>query len=232
MFAEPSEITVVLVHGGAVSKHMFDDMAPLLSARGFHVVCPDLPGHGDEVEQGPFTFDKSTEALKGLLEKLRQSGRTKIILVGVSLGGQAVLHLLSAHPLLANAAVVTGSAIHPPSEEAPWEMPRMPESPGWVAKIMADVGKMGMAAAEAVREEAFRFELSVSQQCPPVLVVVGEHDVAMARRDFDELYQKLREKNPQCEKSVLQDSWHNHPIDVPQSFTELVYDWISVIEFP
>lgn len=123
--------------------------------------------------------------------------------MGVSLGGQAVLHFLSRHPTLVDAAVESGATIQPPSDTVGWEMPHMPESEEWMSLIMEDVGKLGPGQAEAIQEQSLGFSLEVHDQCPPVLVAVGEQDVAMARRDAEHLHHQLREKNPQCRKTVL-----------------------------
>jgi pimeloyl-ACP methyl ester carboxylesterase len=108
-------------------------------------------------------------------------------------------------------------------------MPRMPDSEEWMNLIMEDVGKTGSEAAQALQAESFSFKLEVPENCPPVLVVIGEHDIAMACRDFDELHRRLWERNPQCEKLVLKGAWHNHPIEVPREFSGIILDWLLKI---
>lgn len=109
------KVSIILVHGGALSKRMYKDMEPILSAEGYHVVCPDLPGHGGSVHLGLFSFPASTDYLRSQAKKTREDPPIeKIVIVGVSLGGQAALHFLSQHPALADAAVVSGISIHPP----------------------------------------------------------------------------------------------------------------------
>lgn len=225
MAVRKETVSIVLVHGGALSGSMYKDMEPI-SAQGYRVLCPDLPGHGDSIHLGPFSFPASTDYLHSQAKKARDDlPNGKVVLVGVSLGGQAVFHFLSQHPTLADAAVVSGATIQPPSDDVGWEMPHMPDSGEWMSLIMADVGKLGPGAAEDIQKESLGFSLEVHDKFPPVLVVVGEHDVAMARRDFEGLYDRLHRANPKTEKMVLGGAWHNHPIDVPDRFSTLISDW-------
>ncbi|KAH7038357.1 Alpha/Beta hydrolase protein [Microdochium trichocladiopsis] len=238
MASSAPDAILILVHGGALSGRMYKDMAPLLSARGYEVICPDLPGHGERAAQtGPFTFLKSTALLKTIAEEIKHKSASEkterpVVLVGVSLGGQAVLHFLTTYPNLVDAAVVSGVSLHPPSDDASWEMPHMPspDDMGWMEIIMGDVERMGMEAASAVQAESFGFSLQLDEsrgKIPPVLVVVGEHDVAMARRDFAELFRALVARNASCEKVILENAWHNHPIDVPGMFSDIAHNWLT-----
>ncbi|KAH6665331.1 Alpha/Beta hydrolase protein [Plectosphaerella plurivora] len=225
---DSNPVTIILVHGGALSGRMYKDMEPTLSEKGWHVLCPDLPGHGSSVPFGPFSFPASADFLRSQTENIRKDRPSdKIVIVGVSLGGQAVLHFLSQHPTLTDAAVVSGASINPPGGDVGWEMPHMPESGEWLNLIIADIGKLGPGHAEGIQRESLEFTLEVNDQIPPVLVVVGEDDVGMAKRDFEELYRRLHEANLRTEKVVLEKAWHNHPIDVPERFSELVSDWAT-----
>lgn len=229
--ARPLDVLTVLIHGGAVSSNMFRTLTPHLTTPS---VSPDLPGHGESVHLGPFTFAKSSELLHALLTSFKSDPEFqdhKILVVGISLGGQAVLDLLSKHPSDVSAAIVSGASIHPPDDRAGWELPHMPSDQQWLDILMADVQKMGMENAQAVQNESFTFTFDVTQNSnalnsfPPVLICVGEEDTPMSRRDFDELTQMVKRANQKSESVVLKDAWHNHPIDVPEAFAELINDW-------
>ncbi len=205
---------------------MFADVIPTLTSQGHEVYAPDLPGHGSSVAAGPFTFKLSTTLLLHTIEEIRASSSTKVVLVGVSLGGQAVLDVIQHDSEgLVDAALVASAPIGPPDNAAQWELPHMPVDQKWIQIMTEDVNTMGMQNASAIQEESFSFKLVASTSFPPVLVVVGEHDVAMATRDFEQLSQVMKKANGESESMVLKDAWHNHPIDIPKRFAKVILDW-------
>lgn len=230
---------IVLIHGGALSSRMYRTTIPHLSARGFDTAAPDLPGHGASIDFGPFSFARSRTLLSAALREHRAAHPgQQVVLVGVSLGGQVVLDLLAHEPDLAAAAVVSGVPIGPPDETAGWEMPRMPTDEEWLRVIGEDVAVVGMENAQGIQAASFGFEFEFDSSAgetvlPPVLVVVGEHDVAMARRDFETLVQRVASAGAadggKGRREVLEGAWHNHPIDVPERFVGLVADWVGEV---
>ncbi|KAI9700698.1 MAG: hypothetical protein M1836_002067 [Candelina mexicana] len=228
-----SKPTIILIHGGASSSRMYKDMIPYLLERGYPILAPDLPGHGQSASLGPFTFSRSSSLLHDVITVYQnETHPVKTVIVGISLGGQAVLDLLAHHHDLVDAAIVSGAAIHPPDEKAQGEIPHLPSSQDWMQIIMADVQAMGgMEKAQALQTESFGFRLEdgADPQWPPVLVVVGEKDTAMAGRDFDELTSLMKEKNDKSKGTVLSDAWHNHSIDVPERFADVVHEWVNDI---
>lgn len=221
---------IVLVHGGALSHRMFRTMIPILNAHGFDLAAVDLPGHGSSVSLSPFTFDAATEHLSEGIRKLKETSR-RIVLVGVSLGGQVVLDLLQrGEPCLVDAAVVSGASIQPPDDQTQWEMPHMPTDQDWINIMTDDVQIMGMGNAKGIQDQSFAFTFDPRNALPPVLVVVGEHDTAMSRRDFPELTALVKKGNHQSESVILDGAWHNHPIDVPEQFAALIEEWVEKSE--
>lgn len=68
----PSAPTVLLLHGFPTSSLQFRNLTPLLAAKGYHVVAPDLPGFGfTEVEDGyKYTFDNIADSIQAFVDKL------------------------------------------------------------------------------------------------------------------------------------------------------------------
>ena len=91
----------VFVHGSALSSRMFRTLIPILEDKyGYPaIITPDLPGHGSSKDQGPFSFEASTDLLHQTTQafKFTNPGR-KISIIGISLGGQAVLEYISHYP--------------------------------------------------------------------------------------------------------------------------------------
>lgn len=111
----------------------------------------------------------------------------------------------------------------------------MPNDPAWINAMMADIQIVGMDKAMDIRKEslAFTFEPKdgdgegSSANYPPILVCVGEHDIAMAKRDFDELVRKTKAVNTKSEGRVLEGLWHNHSIDAPERFAAVIDEWVQ-----
>jgi pimeloyl-ACP methyl ester carboxylesterase len=82
------EPTIVLVHGWAMDRHVWDGQVPSLAAR-HRVVALDLAGHGESGGSRPaWTMAAFGEDVKAVVEAV---GATQVVLVGHSMGGPVVL---------------------------------------------------------------------------------------------------------------------------------------------
>jgi pimeloyl-ACP methyl ester carboxylesterase len=88
--------TLILVHGALDHARSWDWTARAL-ARDYHVVVPDLRGHGDSAwsAEGAYLMADFVYDLAHLVE---QFGRDKVTLVGHSLGGSLVLRYAGLFP--------------------------------------------------------------------------------------------------------------------------------------
>ncbi len=64
--------------------------------------------------------------------------------------------------------------------------------------------EMEMENAKGVQEESFAVRFECEWDLPPMLVVVGEHDIEMAKRDFEELKELVKKGNSSSEGNSLQ----------------------------
>jgi pimeloyl-ACP methyl ester carboxylesterase len=82
------EPTLVLVHGWALDRHLWDNDVPRLAAR-YRVVTLDLPGHGQSSgTRAEWTIAAFGDDVKAVVEAV---GATDVVLVGHSMGGPVVL---------------------------------------------------------------------------------------------------------------------------------------------
>jgi pimeloyl-ACP methyl ester carboxylesterase len=110
--------TVVLVHG-------FLDLAwgwarcveAGLSTR-YHVVAPDVRGHGDSGRVGPGGYYHIMDYVADLAALVEQVGRTRVSLVGHSMGGAVVSYLAGAFPERFHRLVLL-EGIGPPEDGTP-----------------------------------------------------------------------------------------------------------------
>lgn len=97
-----SDKRIVLAHGFTQSGEVWLSLAERLSAAGYEVIAPDLPGHG----KTPAGHDKSDLWDAGRL--LGEVGG-KATYIGYSFGGRALLHLAVSQPDLVERMVLIGA---------------------------------------------------------------------------------------------------------------------------
>lgn len=93
---DPSRPPVVLLHGWPSSSLLWRNIIPDLS-HDFHVLAPDLPGHGQSDK--PLDVDYNLAFLRRfILDFTDATGLDKITLVAHDLGGMAGLSFAARHP--------------------------------------------------------------------------------------------------------------------------------------
>jgi len=104
---EPSEPTVLLLHGFPSSSHMYRNLIPLLASAGFHVIAPDYPGFGNSDSPSPESFPYTFDHLAGVMEKfLVQINTTRFSLYIQDYGGPVGLRIATKHPDWVQALIV------------------------------------------------------------------------------------------------------------------------------
>ncbi|MEV4062778.1 alpha/beta fold hydrolase [Nonomuraea dietziae] len=105
---------LVLLHGGFLDHHMWDDQIPHFASR-YHVIAPDARGHGRSANAAePYRL---TDDLAALLTHLDTG---PAVLVGVSMGASTAVDTALEHPELVSAVVVTGAGTSAPYFTDPW----------------------------------------------------------------------------------------------------------------
>lgn len=101
--------TIVLLHGTRLSGASW---APQIAALGeeFHVLAPDLPGHGSAGGQA-FTLAGAADRVADLIRAEAHGGRA--ILVGLSLGGYVAMDVAARHPELVRGLAISGATAEP-----------------------------------------------------------------------------------------------------------------------
>lgn len=103
------EPTLVLVHGWAFDRHLWDGLVPRLAAR-HRVVTLDLPGHGESGRtRAEWTMAAFGEDVKAVVAAV---GATEILLVGHSMGGPVVLEAARRMPERVRGIVLVDTVVN------------------------------------------------------------------------------------------------------------------------
>ena len=104
-WGDRSAPTVVCLHGVTAHGERFKQLAEERWASRFHVLAPDLRGHGRSTWEPPWTF---AQHVADLLETFPEPASW----VGHSFGGRLVVELAARHPELVQRAVLLDPALH------------------------------------------------------------------------------------------------------------------------
>jgi pimeloyl-ACP methyl ester carboxylesterase len=116
---QPSQPTLVLVHGLSSNCHIWDLVAPTLATR-HRVLALDQRGHGesDQPESG-YDFPSIVTDLAGFLDEVDAQG--PLVLVGHSWGASVVLHFAVEHPESIAGLVLVDGGTSSPGERMSWD---------------------------------------------------------------------------------------------------------------
>jgi lipase len=105
-WGDPAAPTVVCVHGVSAHGRRFRRLAEERLAARFHVLAPDLRGHGASEWEPPWNLETH---LADVLETF--GGEDPVMWIGHSFGGRLVLELAARRPELVRCAVLLDPAI-------------------------------------------------------------------------------------------------------------------------
>lgn len=89
--------TLLLLHGAFSSHHEWDLVNKMPSLSQYHLLIPDLPGHGRSTSQAiSFDIVETAALLADLITKHAKNGKADI--VGLSLGGYVAIFLAQKYP--------------------------------------------------------------------------------------------------------------------------------------
>ena len=106
-WGDPAAPAVVCLHGVTAHGERFKQLAEERWASRFHVLAPDLRGHGRSDWEPPWTF---AQHVADLVDTFGELG--PVDWVGHSFGGRLILELAARHPELVRRAVLLDPAIH------------------------------------------------------------------------------------------------------------------------
>src|SRR5262245_37519041 len=154
------EPTVVLVHGWAFDRHVWDAEVPAL-ARRHRVVTLDLGGHGESGrERAGWTMASLGEDVKAVVDA---AGAKDVVLVGHSMGGPVVLEAARRMPDRVKGIVLVDTLLDVEERTPPAEIEafasQLTADYKTVVTQMCNNYLFAPATPEAVRERVLRYAL-------------------------------------------------------------------------
>ncbi|KAJ5296076.1 hypothetical protein PENANT_c021G00375 [Penicillium antarcticum] len=235
--------TIALIHGAFTTSNDWKQIASDL-AQSFHVLTPDLPGHGDATES-IFTVDNAADSIHKLIRESATGGKAHV--VGHSLGAQVAIRLAEKYPNVIRTQIVSGFEIYPSLPSTPWlsrtlwTMNRVENLvPRPAIRWLMDGARIGRSypTMKACREiaEAMNTAMLPEPWPAPTLIVAAGRGGVIPSYDHPDDARKLaaigRELNDRTIAVVhprMRHPWHQQD---PALFVSMIRAWIGGFEVP
>lgn len=237
--------TIVFLHGGGGAGWMWQPQIEQLS--DYHLLVPDLPEHGQSRALQPFTFVEAAAQVADLITARAHGGRAHV--VGLSLGAQTIVQMLSQSPEVIDHAVVSGALVRSipgigltrlmtqlywPFKDAAWLVRANMKSLGipeqYFAEFAADTKAMTLDSFVRVTmaNALFRIPPRLDQARVPTLFLVGQKELKLMRDSLHDLMKAM----PSAHGASVAHAIHNWSMQLPDVFTQTVRAWITDRELP
>ena len=240
-FGPATAPTIVFLHGGGVGGWMWKPQIAQLQDE-YHLLVPDLPEHGHSVDVKPMTLQNAAAQVAELIRTRAHGGRAHV--VGLSLGAQTTIELLSQTPELIDRAIASGPLMRPlPGIGTTNLMAKM----YWPFRNMTWLVKWNMQGLGVPAEyfEDFRNDTAAltidgfvrmtmangNNHVPanlqavtvPTLLLVGEKELKIMQQSVRDLLAVM----PSAQGYVVSGAIHNWSLQLPDLFTQTVRAWIT-----
>jgi pimeloyl-ACP methyl ester carboxylesterase len=238
--------TIVFLHGGGVGGWMWKPQIASLQ-NDYHLLIPDLPEHGRSRDVIPCTLQNAAAQVAELIQTRAHGGRAHV--VGLSLGAQTTIELLSQAPELIDHAIASGPLMRPlPGIGTTNLMAKM----YWPFRNMKWLVKWNMRGLGVPAEyfEDFRRDTAaltidgfvrmtlangnnhvppnLQRVTVPTLLLVGEKELKIMKESVRDLLAVM----PSARGYVVSSAIHNWSLQLPDLFTQTVRAWIMRQELP
>ena len=240
--------TIIFLHAGGISGWMWDEQLEFF--HNYHCIVPDLPEHGMGADVKPFTIKGTAELLMGIIKEHTNNQRAH--LVGISLGSQIILQLLSKAPEMVESAFISGALIRGNDDEvllklldktlklyqpvknsdffikANMRMYNMPKC--FFKQYKQSIALVSDYSLERILTENLKFKLpdGLEKLNVPVMVMVGEKDYRIIKKSAIHIVEKL----PRAESAMVCNVGHLWNLESPELFNQVLFTWLSDKEPP
>jgi pimeloyl-ACP methyl ester carboxylesterase len=246
---QSSSETIIFIHGLGISGWMWNEQLEFF--HDYHCIIPDLPEHGKSRALNHFTIDDAAESI---VELINEHAHNQLVhLVGISLGAQVVLQILSKAPELVNSAFISGALISTNSNNATllkslyhtlevyqpvknsdffikanmrtYNMPKR-----FYKEFKKSTASIENKNLEEILRENITFKLPIGLENleVPLLVMVGEKDYKIIKKSALAIIEKL----PESESAMACNVGHLWNLESPKLFNSVLYSWLTERKLP
>ena len=244
----PSDAPViVLLPGGGMSGWSWKPQVNRLSE--YHCIIPDLPGHGRTPAKGPIRISTAAEEVAKLIQETVPAGRAHV--VGLSMGGQTALQLLSTHPELVDHVIVSGTNTSPsntvpllspllklvmilyaPIQNTDYminsNMDQLKIPPEYESEFRGDTRLMTPDFYTQLIVESMTFHLPPIVDASGLLVACGEKEPELIKKSA----RIIRGEHPGVPCVVASSVGHNWSMEKPDIFASMIRSWVENTPLP
>jgi 3-oxoadipate enol-lactonase len=241
--------TIVLAHPMLFGSDVFDYLVSEL-VNDFHLILPDIHGHGQSGYRAPLTLDEMTANYYRLQTELNL---TKVIWIGHSIGGMIGMRLALAHPEAIESLVLiaTTARLDPPQlREQAWPLWEMFRA-GHREDIVDAALQFNFAPAtfrtqpqlieyyrnkvigyqnvegvfEAVRAVFKRTDISdqINAIKAPTLVIAGKEDTAISPTESEVIASRI----PNAQLALIDEAGHMLVVEKPEELTQIIREFLE-----
>lgn len=233
--------TIVFLHGGGVSGWMWQPQIAQLKDE-YHLLVPDLPEHGHSINVQPLTLPNAAAQVAELIRACAHGRRAHV--VGLSLGAQTTIELLSQAPELVDHAVASGPLMRPlpgigtanlmakmywPFRNMSWLIKWNMQGLGVPAEYFEDFRRDTAALTFdgfvrlTLANGRNRVPPNLQAVTAPTLVLVGEKELKIMQESVRDLLKAM----PSAQGCIVSGAIHNWSLQLPELFTQTVRAWIT-----
>ena len=238
--------TIVFLHGRGLGGWSWRRQVEAFQA-DYHCLVPDLPGHGQTDELGPFSITAAATQVARLIHERAHAGRAH--LVGLSLGAQVGVAVLAVAARLVDRAVFSGASVRPypasdliepvlwlyaPFKNIPFviraNQRRLGVPPEYAAEFAAETRRAKIGELAQVIGASLRFEVppGLTRLKNPTLVLVGDKEPRIMRRSARRLAASMAGGSANLVRGMT----HNWPMAAPELFNQTVRAWLEAQPLP
>jgi 3-oxoadipate enol-lactonase len=159
--------TLVFLHGATLDHHSWDAQVATLRhryrivtlRRRYRIVTLDLRGHGESTMEGRFEFEAAVGDVLALLHRLRAE---RLVLIGLSLGGNIAQEIVYRAPELVDGLVVADSTCNTATRH-PLQTPMAIAALAPLGLVSRESFLQNAASATAQDEEVQQYVLEVNE---------------------------------------------------------------------
>ena len=234
---------IVFLHGGGVAGWIWERQAEFF--RDYHVIIPDLPGHGRSAEIPFISMDDAASKVMAAVGSA--AGNERVILVGISLGAQIAVEIMCRWPEKVESAVILSAMVRPMNAGKYFLLSLLKWTLGlsrarwfseWQAKslhIPAEYREQYYQDSLKLTRDNFMrmMEANMSYILPdsfsasniPTLILAGTKELKRMRASAQDMVQATRN----CTGYLVSGAGHGLPLAEPDLFNEIVYYFLNNI---